>query len=64
MSAYKRLIDFYLQLKYLSKRTVLNILRNPMTSVVQIMVLVIFGVLIGIIYFQTDLSRTSGLQNR
>jgi len=55
---------FFKQLKYLSKRTVLNILRNPMTSVVQIMVLVIFGVLIGIIYFQTDLSRTSGLQNR
>jgi len=55
---------FFKQLGALSKRTILNILRNPITSVVQIMVMIIFGVLIGLIYFQSDTSFKSGIQNR
>lgn len=56
--------SFTQQLNVLLKRTTLNLLRNPMTSVVQIMVMVIFGLLIGLIYFQSDLSASSGIQNR
>lgn len=56
--------SFGQQLKTLLKRTALNLLRNPMTSVVQVMVMVIFGVLIGLIYFQSDLSIGAGIQNR
>jgi len=54
---------FSTQLQILLKRTALNLLRNPMTSVVQIFVMVIFGLLIGLIYFQSDYSL-AGLQNR
>uniref|UniRef100_H2Z7L8 ABC transporter domain-containing protein n=1 Tax=Ciona savignyi TaxID=51511 RepID=H2Z7L8_CIOSA len=46
------------------RRTGLNILRNPMTSFVQIIIMIIFAVLIGLIYFQSDTSFKSGIQNR
>nr|XP_018669244.1 ATP-binding cassette sub-family G member 2-like [Ciona intestinalis] len=55
---------FFHQLKTVMGRTGLNLLRNPMTSFVQIIIMIIFGVLIGLIYFQSDTSFTSGIQNR
>lgn len=56
--------SFWQQLKILLNRTALNLLRNPMTSFVQIMIMIIFGVMIGLIYFQSDTSFSSGIQNR
>uniref|UniRef100_H2Z7L7 ABC transporter domain-containing protein n=1 Tax=Ciona savignyi TaxID=51511 RepID=H2Z7L7_CIOSA len=55
---------FFHQLATVVRRTGLNILRNPMTSFVQIIIMIIFAVLIGLIYFQSDTSFKSGIQNR
>ncbi|XP_076805159.1 broad substrate specificity ATP-binding cassette transporter ABCG2-like isoform X2 [Clavelina lepadiformis] len=55
---------FFAQLGAVTKRTVINILRNPMTSFAQVLLMITFGVLIGLIYFQTDTSFQSGIQNR
>lgn len=54
---------FFRQLGYVSGRTVRNIIRNPMTSVAQIFLMIFFGVLMGLLYFQLDYTP-SGLQNR
>ncbi|XP_038060930.1 broad substrate specificity ATP-binding cassette transporter ABCG2-like isoform X2 [Patiria miniata] len=55
--------SFATQLYYVSKRTVLNILRNPMQTYIQFGFMVIFGLVVGGLYFQLDLS-TAGIQNR
>jgi len=55
--------SFFTQLRILLKRTSLNIVRNPMTMIAQKILMVIFGVLIGLIFFQSNLSL-AGLQNR
>ncbi|XP_022107104.1 ATP-binding cassette sub-family G member 2-like isoform X2 [Acanthaster planci] len=55
--------SFLTQLYFVSKRTVLNLLRNPMQTYIQFIFMIIFGLVVGGLYFQLDLS-TSGLQNR
>ncbi|XP_071808121.1 broad substrate specificity ATP-binding cassette transporter ABCG2-like isoform X2 [Asterias amurensis] len=55
--------SFATQLYYVSKRTILNILRNPMQSYIQFLFMIIFGLVVGGLYFQLDLS-TAGIQNR
>ncbi|CAH1794455.1 unnamed protein product [Owenia fusiformis] len=55
---------FLTQLGIVSVRALKNIWRNPQTSIMQLFVMLFFGVIVGIIYFQLDLSLTSGIQNR
>ena len=52
------------QLRVVTGRTLTNIVRNPMATVVQLIVMLMFGTIIGSIYFQVDNSIQSGLQNR
>eukprot|EP01006_Ploeotia_vitrea_P022963 TRINITY_DN55409_c0_g1_i2.p1 TRINITY_DN55409_c0_g1~~TRINITY_DN55409_c0_g1_i2.p1 ORF type:complete len:635 (+),score=62.75 TRINITY_DN55409_c0_g1_i2:77-1981(+) len=47
----------------LSKRNVLSLVRNPMVTVLQVLVMVFFAVIVGLIYFKLD-KTTTGLQNR
>ncbi|XP_039247846.2 broad substrate specificity ATP-binding cassette transporter ABCG2-like [Styela clava] len=54
---------FFHQLAIVSGRTVRNLIRNPMTSIAQVLLMVFFGVLMGLIYYQLDLTP-GGLQNR
>ncbi|XP_072038572.1 broad substrate specificity ATP-binding cassette transporter ABCG2-like isoform X1 [Amphiura filiformis] len=56
--------SFLHQLGTVSVRAVKNIIRNPMTSIFQFVVMVIFSLIVGGIYFQLDTSRDSGIQNR
>ncbi|XP_071953602.1 broad substrate specificity ATP-binding cassette transporter ABCG2-like isoform X2 [Antedon mediterranea] len=56
--------SFLTQLSVVSKRSVLNLLRNPAASTIQLVVMVIFGLIVGGIYFQLDNSLTPGIQNR
>ncbi|XP_074648861.1 broad substrate specificity ATP-binding cassette transporter ABCG2-like isoform X2 [Tubulanus polymorphus] len=53
-----------IQWSTVSKRALLNLIRNPQTSVYQLVVSVIFGLVVGTIYFQMDTSLQSGVQNR
>jgi len=55
--------SFAHQLKIISKRTVLNILRNPAVTILQMSVNVIFALIVGAIYFNVDNTQT-GVQNR
>ncbi|XP_065829703.1 broad substrate specificity ATP-binding cassette transporter ABCG2-like [Oscarella lobularis] len=56
---------FLYQLFYVSKRTAINLFRNPMLSVLQWITSVIFGLLVGGIYFQlSDTNPSKGIQNR
>ncbi|XP_077999180.1 broad substrate specificity ATP-binding cassette transporter ABCG2-like [Glandiceps talaboti] len=55
---------FLKQLSYLSRRTVMNLIRNPFISVMQMVIMLIFAAVVGIIYWQVDDSLSSGIQNR
>ena len=52
------------QLRYVTQRTLRNMVRNPQQTIMQIMVMVIFALIVGIIYFQVDDSKSFGIQNR
>ncbi|XP_017312985.1 broad substrate specificity ATP-binding cassette transporter ABCG2b isoform X2 [Ictalurus punctatus] len=56
--------SFLYQLNIVSRRTVLNLLRNPQTSYAQTALNVLFGVLVGLIYFQMPHTLPEALQNR
>jgi len=56
--------SFATQMKQVCGRAFLNLIRNPMTSTVQIFTTTMMAILIGTIYFQMDLSLPDGLQNR
>ena len=51
------------QIAVLVSRALLKMWRNPMTSVAQFIVMIIFSLIVGGIYFQLDHS-TLGIQNR
>lgn len=51
------------QLAIVSRRTIRNLIRNPMTSVAQLVTMITFGILMGLIYFQLNLT-IDGVQNR
>jgi ATP-binding cassette, subfamily G (WHITE), member 2 len=56
--------SFHRQLQCLSKRTVLNLVRNPLLTLTQTMVSLIIAICIGVIYWQLGTSSVDGLQNR
>jgi ATP-binding cassette subfamily G (WHITE) protein 2 len=55
---------FATQLKYVAKRTILNVVRNPQTTVLQLMVMLIFGVVVGLIFLRIGDTFDAGIQNR
>ncbi|XP_060063497.1 broad substrate specificity ATP-binding cassette transporter ABCG2-like [Ylistrum balloti] len=56
--------SFFTQFAVVSRRTMKNLIRNPQTSIMQVMVMVVFGVIVGAIYWDVDDDCTSGIQNR
>ncbi|XP_070544521.1 broad substrate specificity ATP-binding cassette transporter ABCG2-like isoform X2 [Ptychodera flava] len=56
--------SFSKQLSWLSKRTVLNLLRNPFITVMQMVIMLVFAAVVGTIYWQVDDTLTAGIQNR
>jgi len=56
--------SFLTQLKYVSGRTIKNLIRNPQTSIMQTFTMIIFGLIVGTIYFDLDTSLQFGIQNR
>ncbi|KAM9455084.1 broad substrate specificity ATP-binding cassette transporter ABCG2b [Clarias gariepinus] len=55
---------FFYQLNIVCQRTALNLLRNPQTSYAQLALNVLFGVMVGLIYFQMPHTLPEALQNR
>ncbi|XP_021340344.1 ATP-binding cassette sub-family G member 2-like isoform X2 [Mizuhopecten yessoensis] len=56
--------SFFNQFSVVSSRTLKNLIRNPQTSIMQVLVMVVFGAIVGAIYWQIDDDCTSGIQNR
>lgn len=56
--------SFLNQLSTVSIRAVKNIIRNPMTFIVQLGVMIVFSIIVGGIYFQLEKDLESGIQNR
>lgn len=54
---------FHYQFAVLSKRAAKNILRNPIASVGNLVVNLIIGAIFGLLYFQTDDTSVTGVQN-
>ncbi|TGZ71879.1 hypothetical protein CRM22_002408 [Opisthorchis felineus] len=57
-------VPFCRQLNQVCWRTSLNLLRDPLASVVQTLVYLFFALSMGTVYFQMDTSLESGIQNR
>nr|XP_006630613.2 PREDICTED: ATP-binding cassette sub-family G member 2-like isoform X1 [Lepisosteus oculatus] len=55
---------FHYQLMVVCGRTVKNILRNPQTSYAQLALNIVFGILVGLIYYQIPNTIPEALQNR
>uniref|UniRef100_A0A8C9WJT8 ATP-binding cassette, sub-family G (WHITE), member 2c n=1 Tax=Scleropages formosus TaxID=113540 RepID=A0A8C9WJT8_SCLFO len=55
---------FCYQLLLVSKRTAKNILRNPQTSYAQLALNIVFGILVGLIYYRIPRTLPEALQNR
>ncbi|CAK9300247.1 unnamed protein product [Gordionus sp. m RMFG-2023] len=55
---------FCQQLRIVSKRTVMNLYRNPQPIFVQSFTMMIYSFIVGTIYFNVDNSASFGLQNR
>ncbi|XP_064633854.1 broad substrate specificity ATP-binding cassette transporter ABCG2-like [Lineus longissimus] len=56
--------SFPVQFGLLAKRAIKNVIRNPFASVLQIVILVFLGLIVGIIYLQLDRDPIYGVQNR
>ncbi|KAK3754262.1 hypothetical protein RRG08_050926 [Elysia crispata] len=56
--------SFWTQLRILSGRVIKNIIRNPETSIMQFIVVIFFGLIVGFVYYQIDSSPETGIQNR
>ncbi|XP_054912476.1 broad substrate specificity ATP-binding cassette transporter ABCG2b [Poeciliopsis prolifica] len=56
--------SFLYQMRVVSGRTVLNLLRNPQTSYAQLALNIFFAILVGLIYYQIPQTLPEGLQNR
>lgn len=54
----------FTQFRIVSGRTILNLLRNPQLSVMQWFVLMVFGLIVGAIYWKLDNDCVTGIQNR
>uniref|UniRef100_UPI00398F6165 broad substrate specificity ATP-binding cassette transporter ABCG2-like n=1 Tax=Pristiophorus japonicus TaxID=55135 RepID=UPI00398F6165 len=55
---------FYYQLYIMCGRTIKNLLRNPYTSFAQVFMMIFFGILNGLIYYQIPYTMPEALQNR
>ena len=53
-----------IELFHLSKRTILNAIRNPALALSQTMVSIIMGFLVGLLFYNLDKNDSSGVQNR
>lgn len=51
------------QFLIVGQRSVRSLIRNPQTSIIQLCVMIFFGVIVGALYFQLDKGE-SGIQNR
>ncbi|XP_052071139.1 broad substrate specificity ATP-binding cassette transporter ABCG2-like [Mytilus californianus] len=56
--------SFLKQFRVISSRNLLNLLRNPQLSILHWIVLTIFGLIVGAIYWRMDRDCISGIQNR
>uniref|UniRef100_H3AMB7 ATP-binding cassette, sub-family G (WHITE), member 2b n=1 Tax=Latimeria chalumnae TaxID=7897 RepID=H3AMB7_LATCH len=56
--------SFFYQLAVVSRRTMLSAIRNPKTSIAQIVLAIFIGTLVGLIYFQIPDTLPEALQNR
>ncbi|CAL8069748.1 unnamed protein product [Calicophoron daubneyi] len=57
-------VPFCHQLHQVCWRTALNLLRDPVASVVQMLVYLFFAISMGVVYYKMDTSLESGIQNR
>ncbi|XP_069781699.1 broad substrate specificity ATP-binding cassette transporter ABCG2-like isoform X1 [Narcine bancroftii] len=55
--------SFWHQLKWVTKRSFKNLLRNPQASIAQVMVSIILGLIVGAIFFGVE-NNMAGIQNR
>ncbi|XP_067876390.1 broad substrate specificity ATP-binding cassette transporter ABCG2-like [Heterodontus francisci] len=55
---------FWYQLYIVCGRTIKNLIRNPQTSVAQVFMMILFGLLNGLIYYQIPHTMPEALQNR
>ncbi|XP_078269100.1 broad substrate specificity ATP-binding cassette transporter ABCG2-like [Rhinoraja longicauda] len=55
--------SFFHQLKWVTRRSYKNLLRNPQASVFQVMVSLALGLMVGAIFFQVE-NNMAGIQNR
>lgn len=56
--------SFGRQFVVLCGRTIKNLIRNPQTSVLQLVVMVIFAIIVGVVYYQISDAKKDGIQNR
>ncbi|XP_033644271.1 broad substrate specificity ATP-binding cassette transporter ABCG2-like isoform X1 [Asterias rubens] len=56
--------SFPVQLKYVSKRTIINFIRSPQLAIFQPLSMIFLSLVLGVIFWQLDLSLNSGIQNR
>ncbi|CAL1529862.1 unnamed protein product [Lymnaea stagnalis] len=56
--------SFGVQLLTVSQRCIKNIARNPQVSIMQFVVIAIFALIVGGVYFDMSKSKDSGIQNR
>ncbi|XP_051866225.1 broad substrate specificity ATP-binding cassette transporter ABCG2-like [Pristis pectinata] len=55
--------SFFHQLKWVTKRSYKNLLRNPQASIAQVMVSVMLGLIVGALFFGVE-NNMAGIQNR
>lgn len=56
--------SFTTEIRYLSQRTLRNVVRNPALALSQVIVSIIIGLLVGLMFFNLDKSDEPGIQNR
>ncbi|CAH8630319.1 unnamed protein product [Dicrocoelium dendriticum] len=57
-------VSFWRQMHQVCWRTSINLLRDPLASIVQTLVYLFFALSMGVVYFQMNTSLESGIQNR
>ncbi|KAK7113491.1 broad substrate specificity ATP-binding cassette transporter ABCG2-like isoform X2 [Littorina saxatilis] len=56
--------SFVTQFRVVCARTVKNLIRSPQASILQLIIMVIFALIVGAVYFQISSTMTDGIQNR
>ncbi|XP_033097350.1 broad substrate specificity ATP-binding cassette transporter ABCG2-like, partial [Anneissia japonica] len=55
--------SFLKQMSVVSRRAILNLIRNPAAARMQMIMMTFLALIVGVIYFDVDDSITSGIQN-